>query len=309
MPFPPPPTRKFVGFAILFSVALLLETFSLATAQSLFNDAVPAPAVRSSSGLIPAPQEEPRMAAVTPAKFVPSPHPSLPKSPAPVGVPSPYDSPLAPPRTQPAPPAYEAPPVEMVPSAPPVPQAFLPVVTNGEIGANALETTLPSSTSEGTAGAALLPSRTEKFAQRKLMRGDEQAEEKAEESDTSLGITSIIAGLGLVITLFLVLAWTLKKASPKLVGVHLSDEIIQMLGRKHLFAKQYLQLIRVGGKILVVVITPDGAETLSEITDPYEIDRLAGLCEAQSPRSNTKAFREAFNEMSTKSTRGRRQRM
>jgi tellurite resistance protein len=36
--------------------------------------------------------------------------------------------------------------------------------------------------------------------------------------------------------------------------------------------------LRCGSRILIVGSTPDGLSTLSEITDPVEVDYLAGVC-------------------------------
>ena len=43
-------------------------------------------------------------------------------------------------------------------------------------------------------------------------------------------------------------------------------------------------------------ITSAGAETLTEITDPEEVVRLAGFCRQKHPQSATAAFREVFEQ-------------
>jgi hypothetical protein len=48
----------------------------------------------------------------------------------------------------------------------------------------------------------------------------------------------------------------------------------------------------VGNKLLLLSVTASGAETLTEITDPEEIDRLAGICRQNHPDSITASFRE-----------------
>jgi hypothetical protein len=55
-------------------------------------------------------------------------------------------------------------------------------------------------------------------------------------------------------------------------------------------------LLRIGNKMLLVAISAGGAETLTEITDPLEVDRLAGLCQQQSPHSSTNAFKQIFQQ-------------
>jgi hypothetical protein len=47
-----------------------------------------------------------------------------------------------------------------------------------------------------------------------------------------------------------------------------------------------------------MAITPSGMETLTEVTDPLEIDRLAGICRQTGPHSSTKAFNQLLGEFS-----------
>ena len=62
-------------------------------------------------------------------------------------------------------------------------------------------------------------------------------------------------------------------------------------------ARQQVQLLRCGNKLLLVSITPGGAETLTEVTDPLEVDRIAGICQQAHPKSATTAFRQVFQQL------------
>jgi hypothetical protein len=62
---------------------------------------------------------------------------------------------------------------------------------------------------------------------------------------------------------------------------------MELLGRRMIEQKVAVHLIRCGGKVLVVGISPEGARTLSEITDPVEVQRLVKVCHA--PRENRPA--------------------
>ena len=53
---------------------------------------------------------------------------------------------------------------------------------------------------------------------------------------------------------------------------------MELLGRAPLAGRQTMQLIRVGNRLLLVALSASGAETLTEITDPVEVEHLAGLC-------------------------------
>jgi len=47
----------------------------------------------------------------------------------------------------------------------------------------------------------------------------------------------------------------------------------------------------------LVSVTPSGAETLTEITDPVEVERLAALCERDRPGSITSTFRNMLVQL------------
>jgi hypothetical protein len=49
---------------------------------------------------------------------------------------------------------------------------------------------------------------------------------------------------------------------------------------------------------VLISVTADGAETLTEITDPEEVDYLTGLCHQSRPGSSTAAFRQAMRQFS-----------
>ena len=117
-------------------------------------------------------------------------------------------------------------------------------------------------------------------------------------------VVTVVGSLALVLGLFLVLAWAMRRATPAESGV-LPGEVVEVLGRKAIAGRQQLQLLRCGHKLLLVSITPEGAETLTEITDPDEVDRLAGLCRQTQPGSATATFRQMFHQFSTDRTEGR----
>ena len=49
---------------------------------------------------------------------------------------------------------------------------------------------------------------------------------------------------------------------------------VQVCGRVPLAAKQFVHLVRVGERLLVLLESPQGVQRLAEITDPGEIQRL-----------------------------------
>ena len=75
-----------------------------------------------------------------------------------------------------------------------------------------------------------------------------------------------------------------------------------MLGRASLATRQQVHLVRCGSKLLLVSVTPTGVETLTEITDPEEVDQLAGLCRGAQPGSATAVFRHVFQQFGREPT-------
>jgi flagellar biogenesis protein FliO len=107
---------------------------------------------------------------------------------------------------------------------------------------------------------------------------------------------SVAGSLAIVLGLFLVVAWAMRKTAPR-GSLALPPEVFEILGRAPLGARQQVQLLRCGKKLLLVSITPDGAETLTEVTDPLEVDRLAGICQQAHPKSSTASFRQVFQQL------------
>lgn len=113
---------------------------------------------------------------------------------------------------------------------------------------------------------------------------------------SGLGSLGTLAGsLIIVLTLFFVVMWLMRRAAPQSVQL-LPGEVVEVLGRAPLTGRQQMHLLRCGRKLVLVSVTPDGAKTLTEITDPEEVDRLAGLCQQTRPGSATAAFRQVFQQ-------------
>lgn len=110
-------------------------------------------------------------------------------------------------------------------------------------------------------------------------------------------VVTVAGSLAAVLGLFLVVAWALRRTTPAESAL-LPGEVVEVLGRKVLSPRQQLHLLRCGRKLLLVSLTPDSAETLTEITDPEEVDRLAGLCRQSQPGSATATFRHVLSQLS-----------
>lgn len=113
---------------------------------------------------------------------------------------------------------------------------------------------------------------------------------------TPTSLLKVAGGLGAVLGLFLIVAWAMRRVTPANPPL-LPSEVLEVLGRAPLAGRQQVHLIRLGRKLVLVSVTPAGIETLSEVTEPEEVDRLAGICRQAMPGSATAAFREVLQQV------------
>jgi flagellar biogenesis protein FliO len=112
---------------------------------------------------------------------------------------------------------------------------------------------------------------------------------------------TVAGSLGVVLGLFLVIAWCSRRLSPAGTGL-LPKEVVELLGRAPLTARQQMQLVRIGSKLLLVAVSPTGIETLTEVVEPSEVEHLTALCRRGQPSSSTVAFRQALNQLASEPT-------
>jgi flagellar biogenesis protein FliO len=91
-------------------------------------------------------------------------------------------------------------------------------------------------------------------------------------------VLSAAASLGIVLGLFLLVVLVVRRGMPK-TAAQLPREAVQLLGRAPLVGRQYLHLVRCGNKLLLLSVSAGSSTTLTEITDPAEVERLVELCE------------------------------
>lgn len=116
----------------------------------------------------------------------------------------------------------------------------------------------------------------------KLTRPSTTPSRSAGTSDSSraksTGWTTTTASLLFVLSVIAGGAYLLRRQGRRFAGI-LPDEIVQVLGRRYLDQRTSLQLIRCGSKILVLAnSTQHGLRTLSEITDPQEVESITSQC-------------------------------
>lgn len=119
--------------------------------------------------------------------------------------------------------------------------------------------------------------------------GKESDRGRVGSTSSQLGMT--VVALTAVLLLIAVLAKVLKKHTP-LASQSLPDDVLSLLGRKMIDQRNAVQFLRLGDRILVVGVSVDGLRTLAEITDPVEVDRIAGACHTPAGESTmSRSFR------------------
>ncbi len=112
------------------------------------------------------------------------------------------------------------------------------------------------------------------------------------------------AGLAIVLGLFFVCAWLLRRSGPK-PNSPLPKEAVAVLGRIPLAGRNFAQLIQIGNKLVLVSITPDGVATpITEVTDPTEVDRLLGICMRENKHSTTAEFQQVLQQLANEPAKG-----
>lgn len=103
-----------------------------------------------------------------------------------------------------------------------------------------------------------------------------------EKKSSGLSPILVVGSLAFVLGVFFLGMWLFRRAAPTGFGV-LPTEAFELLGRARLNARQQVHLLRCGDKVLLVAVGMASAATLTEITDPTEVERLVELC--RRPRS------------------------
>jgi len=101
------------------------------------------------------------------------------------------------------------------------------------------------------------------------------------------------ASLGIVLGLFLMVAWAVRRGMPRNATL-LPREAVEILGRAPLVGRQQVHLVRCGNKVLLLSVSATSVETLTEITDPAEVERLGEIC--RQTGGGAASFRQVFGQ-------------
>ncbi len=121
----------------------------------------------------------------------------------------------------------------------------------------------------------------------------ESARPKAKNSGGAWWTT--LASLTAVLALVYLTAKVLRKGMPAAQRT-LPVEVVQVLGRKPLDYRNTIHLVRCGSRLLILGSSQAGLTPLSEISDPVEVDYLAGLCKPSELGSVADTFNQLFRK-------------
>jgi flagellar biogenesis protein FliO len=114
---------------------------------------------------------------------------------------------------------------------------------------------------------------------------------------------TVVASLAIVLGLLFALVWGSRRFAPP-GNTLVPKEAIELLGRAPLSGRQQAHLLRVGSKLLLVAVSPTGAQTLGEITDAAEVEHLTALCRRTQPGTSSAAFRQVLNQFASEPAPG-----
>lgn len=127
-----------------------------------------------------------------------------------------------------------------------------------------------------------------------LARPSAESVARRQATDRSPWLTGA-ASLGIVVGLFLLVVWSVRRGMPK-TPMRLPREAVEILGRAPLVGRQQVHLVRCGNKVLLLSVSATSVETLTEITDPEEVDRLAEICQNAGPQGVSASIRQVFQQ-------------
>ncbi|MDB4533426.1 flagellar biosynthetic protein FliO [Vicingaceae bacterium] len=114
-----------------------------------------------------------------------------------------------------------------------------------------------------------------------------------------------VGSLAIVFSLFFVLTWIARR-SGRGGSTRLPGDVMEVLGIASLNSKHKMQLVRLGSKLVLLSVSPNGVEPISEITDPIEVDQIIMLCRQGGAARIGSAFRRFVRGSERNEYRGRR---
>ena len=110
---------------------------------------------------------------------------------------------------------------------------------------------------------------------------------------------TVTSSLAVVLGLFALMIWLTRRFSGRSLGqTALPGEVLQSLGTTTLDARTKINLLRCGGRVIVVAQTATGVFPISEFTSPEEVRQLIAACQPGSRQSFAQTL-QAFEQEPT----------
>jgi len=117
---------------------------------------------------------------------------------------------------------------------------------------------------------------------------------------------TVTSSLAVVLGLFALMVWLSRRFGNRSLGqTALPSEVLQSLGTAALDARTKINLVKCGGRVLVVAQTATGVFPLSEITSPEEVRHLIAQCQPMSKQSFAQTLQAFEREPAPKGFVGR----
>lgn len=120
-------------------------------------------------------------------------------------------------------------------------------------------------------------------------------EDSADADSSFMNVTlELFLYLGAIVVLIVLILVFFKRIIP---GSHrlFQSKVVEVLGRTYLAPKQGLFLVKLADRILVLGVTGNSINVLSEITEEEEVAKIRELTGRSRPESITSAFRSIFS--------------
>ena len=127
------------------------------------------------------------------------------------------------------------------------------------------------------------------------VRHDASLSDKSDSPRTLGAIVSVTGSLAVVLGLFFSLTWLMRRGLPS--SGRLPEDVVCLLGRTPLAGRQQMHVLRFGNKLLLVCASPSGFETLAEINDAEEVQRLVLMCGQSQPSGAVSAIGQVFDKL------------
>ena len=111
----------------------------------------------------------------------------------------------------------------------------------------------------------------------------------------NIQIGKVFGSLAIVLGIYFGFVWLTRRFGGKR-NSGLPSEVVEVMGHIPFGPKKNLQLIRLGTKLLLLINGPEGTHPIGEITNPEEVEYLAGLCNPQ-PGRHHESIRRVVNRV------------